>query len=87
MVSKHNVCSIYDSINMLIPISYSAWHRTHHKTSDTIYDPHSPKWMTYFDIVFKTHSHKFNVKKAGSRLRNEWQLLLTKNETPFGFYV
>ena len=60
-----NIMSVV-SMTALIgtPISYSAWHRTHHKTSDTIYDPHSPKWMTYFDIVFKTHSHKFNVKKS-----------------------
>ena len=35
------------------PISYSAWHRTHHKNSDTIYDPHSPKDDLHGDIVFK----------------------------------
>ncbi len=50
-----NIMSVV-SMTALIgtPISYSAWHRTHHKTSDTIYDPHSPKWMSYFDIIFKT---------------------------------
>ena len=74
-----NIMSVI-SMSALIgtPISYSAWHRTHHKTSDTTSDPHSPKHMSYLDIIFGTHTHKFNVKKAGSRLRNEWQLLLTK---------
>ena len=36
-------------------------------------------------ILYLKHTHKFNVSLCGSRLRNKWQLLLTKNETPLVF--
>ena len=77
-----NIMSVV-SMTALIgtPISYSAWHRTHHRTSDTTSDPHSPKYMSYLKIIFGTHTHTFNVKKAGSRLKNKWIYFLTKHET------
>ena len=68
------------------PISYAAWHRTHHGTSDTTVDPHSPKHMSYWSIIFGTHTHKFDVRKAGNRLKNKWIYFLTKHETVLVYF-
>ena len=41
------------------PISYSAWHRNHHKT-DTIHDPHSPE-DSHGYILYLEHTNKFTI--------------------------
>ena len=77
-----NIMSVV-SMTALIgtPISYSAWHRNHHKHSDTDRDPHSPKYKTWYYIIFRTHEQPTKISLATDRLRNEWQLFLTKYET------
>jgi fatty-acid desaturase len=77
-----NIMSVV-SMTALIgtPISYSAWHRNHHKHSDTDKDPHSPKHKNWFNIIFRTHEQEYNIKLVTDRLRNKWQLFLTKYET------
>lgn len=63
------------------PVSYSAWHRTHHATSDTPRDPHSPKYSNWLYIIFTPHSQYAEPRRAIDRMKNKWQLFLTKNET------
>ena len=67
------------------PISYSAWHRNHHKYSDTIADPHSPKYNSWLYIIFRTHEQDYDLSLCTDRLRNKWQLFLTKYEIPLVF--
>ncbi len=76
-----NIMSVI-SMTALIgtPISYSAWHRNHHRYSDTIADPHSPKYKSWIYIIFRTHEQDYDLSLCGDRLRNKWQLFLTKNE-------
>ena len=78
-----NIMSVV-SMTALIgtPISYSAWHRNHHRYADTINDPHSPKHNSWLYIIFRTHEQNYDLSLCGDRLRNKWQLLLTKNEIP-----
>ena len=78
-----NIMSVV-SMTALIgtPISYSAWHRNHHRYADTINDPHSPKHNSWLYIIFRTHEQDYDLSLCGDRLRNKWQLLLTKNEIP-----
>lgn len=77
-----NIMSIVSMTAILgTPISYSAWHRTHHATSDTPKDPHSPKYSNWLNIIFTPHSQYSEVKRATDRMKNKWQLFLTKNET------
>ena len=80
-----NIMSVI-SMSALIgtPISYSAWHRNHHKYSDTIADPHSPKYNSWLYIIFRTHS-RLCLSLCTDRLRNKWQLFLTKYEIPLVF--
>jgi len=77
-----NIMSVV-SMTALIgtPVSYAAWHRNHHKHFDTNKDPHSPKYKNWFNIIFRTHEQEFNIKLVTDRLRNKWQLYLTKYET------
>ena len=76
MVSKHYECSIINCIDWTL-ISYCAYHN-HHKNSDTEKDPHSPKHVNWFRIIFRTHEHEGSIKLASKRLRNKWQMWLTK---------
>ena len=78
-----NVMSVV-SLTALIgtPISYSAWHRNHHRYADTIADPHSPKYSSWLYIIFRTHEQDYDLSLCGDRLRNRWQLFLTKYESP-----
>ena len=69
------------------PISYSAWHRNHHRYADTIADPHSPKYSSWFYIIFRTHEQDYDLSLCGDRLRNKWQLLLTKYENPAVYII
>ena len=77
-----NIMSVVSLTAMIgTPISYSAWHRNHHKHSDTHKDPHSPKYKTWYYIIFRTHEQPTKISLATDRLRNDWQLFLTKYET------
>ena len=77
-----NIMSVVSLTAMIgTPISYSAWHRNHHKHSDTDRDPHSPKYKTWYYIIFRTHEQPTKISLATDRLRNDWQLFLTKYET------
>jgi fatty-acid desaturase len=77
-----NIMSVVSLTAMIgTPISYSAWHRNHHKHSDTDKDPHSPKYKTWYYIIFRTHEQPTKISLATDRLRNDWQLFLTKYET------
>ena len=69
------------------PISYSAWHRNHHRYADTIADPLSPKYSSWFYIIFRTHEQDYDLSLCGDRLRNKWQLLLTKYENPAVYII
>ena len=77
-----NIMSVV-SMTALIgtPISYAAWHRNHHRYADTIADPHSPKHSSWLYIIFRTHEQDYDLSLATDRLRNKWQLFLTKYET------
>ena len=76
-----NIMSVVSLTAMIgTPISYSAWHRNHHKHSDTDKDPHSPKYKTWYYIIFRTHEQPTKIRLATDRLRNDWQLFLTKYE-------
>ena len=81
-----NIMSVV-SLTALIgtPISYCAWHHNHHKNSDTEKDPHSPKHVNWFRIIFRTHEHEGSIKLASKRLKNKWQMWLTKNETVLAY--
>ena len=77
-----NIMSVVSLTAMIgTPISYSAWHRNHHRYADTNRDPHSPKYKNWFNIIFRTHEQESNIKLVTDRLRNKWQLYLTKYET------
>jgi stearoyl-CoA desaturase (delta-9 desaturase) len=77
-----NIMSVVSLTAMIgTPISYSAWHRNHHKHSDTDRDPHSPKHSSWLYIIFRTHEQDYDLSLATDRLRNRWQLFLTKYET------
>ena len=77
-----NIMSVVSLTAMIgTPISYSAWHRNHHRYADTIADPHSPKHSSWFYIIFRTHEQPTKISLATDRLRNDWQLFLTKYET------
>ena len=81
-----NIMSVVSMTALLgTPISYSAWHRTHHATFDTPKDPHSPKYLSWLYILFTPHHQYAEPRRATDRMRNKWQLLLTKNETPLVF--
>lgn len=60
------------------PITYAAWHRTHHAFSDTDKDPHSPSLQGWFHVVF-AHYHTAEVKRATDRMRDSYFVWLTKN--------
>lgn len=62
------------------PISWAAWHRTHHAHSDTEKDPHSPKYKSIFYIIFMHHFHTADLRKGIDRARNKWFAKLSKHE-------
>ena len=77
-----NIMSVVSLTAMIgTPISYAAWHRNHHRYADTIADPHSPKHSSWLYIIFRTHEQDYDLSLATDRLRNKWQLFLTKYET------
>lgn len=77
-----NIMSVVSLTAMIgTPISYAAWHRNHHRYADTIADPHSPKHSSWLYIIFRTHEQDYDLSLATDRLRNRWQLFLTKYET------
>ena len=62
------------------PITWSAWHRTHHKHSDTDKDPHSPDHKGWLYCTFKHRYHEANFKLATDKMRDKYFIWLTKNE-------
>jgi stearoyl-CoA desaturase (delta-9 desaturase) len=54
------------------PMGYSLAHRAHHAYSDSDRDPHSPKYLGFFDIVmFRWNLDSLNLKFLRS-LRDPW---------------
>lgn len=62
------------------PISWAAWHRTHHKHVDTEKDPHSPKNYNWFYIVFLNHFHSAEYRLGVDKARNKYFVFLNKYE-------
>lgn len=60
------------------PITYAAWHRTHHAFSDTEKDPHSPVFKGWVYVVF-AHYHSSQMKRAIDRIRDPYFRWLTDN--------
>lgn len=60
------------------PITYAAWHRTHHAYADTEKDPHSPVLKGWLYVVF-AHYHSAQIKRAVDRMRDPYFLWLNKN--------
>ena len=65
------------------PISWAAWHRTHHHYVDTENDPHSPKFKLWYYIVFCAMFHEAELKRGVDRLRDSYFLFLSKYEIYF----
>lgn len=61
------------------PISWAAWHRTHHHYVDTDKDPHSPKYFSWLYILFARY-HTAQTKRAIDHLRNPYFVWLSKHE-------
>lgn len=62
------------------PISWAAWHRTHHAYSDTEKDPHSPKYKSIFYIIFLHHYHRADLRKGIDRARDPYFAWLSRYE-------
>jgi stearoyl-CoA desaturase (delta-9 desaturase) len=62
------------------PVSWASWHRTHHAYSDTLKDPHSPKYKSVFYIVFLHQFHKFELKRAIELARNKFFVQLGRHQ-------
>jgi fatty-acid desaturase len=78
------VMSIIGTIMLLgTPLTWAAWHRTHHKTSDTEADPHSPKFKGWLYCIFRHRYHYANFKMATDRMRDKYLVFITKYE----FYI
>lgn len=75
------VLSLISVIYLLgTPLTWAAWHRTHHKHSDTEKDPHSPKHKGFFYCVFRHRYHNANFKTSIDRMRDSYLVNLTKHE-------
>lgn len=61
------------------PISWAAWHRTHHHYSDTEKDPHAPTLKGTWYVIFAQY-HTAQLKRAVDRLRDPYFRWLSKNE-------
>jgi stearoyl-CoA desaturase (delta-9 desaturase) len=62
------------------PISWAAWHRTHHAHNDTEKDPHSPAHKSWFYIVFRHHYHSAELRRGIDRAANKYFRWLGKHE-------
>jgi sn-2 palmitoyl-lipid 9-desaturase len=60
------------------PITYSAWHRTHHAFSDTEKDPHAPVYKGWLYVIFAQY-HSSQIRRAVDRLRDPYFAFLTKH--------
>jgi len=65
------------------PLSWAAWHRSHHAKCETEEDPHSPHHKSWFYITFRHRYHRTNFKKAVDMMRDKYVVWLSKNE----FYI
>jgi len=65
------------------PISWAAWHRTHHHYTDTENDPHSPKYKSWYYVVFCVRFQEVQLKRGIDRLRDSYFLFLSKYEIYF----
>lgn len=63
------------------PISWAAWHRTHHAHSDKEKDPHSPKYKSIFFIIFMHHFHDADLRRGIDRARNNYFTWLSRHES------
>lgn len=61
------------------PISWAAWHRTHHTYSDTEKDPHPPTIKRTWYVIFAQY-HTAQLKRAIDRLKDPYFRWLSKNE-------
>jgi fatty-acid desaturase len=61
------------------PISWAAWHRTHHTYSDTDKDPHAPALKGTWYVIFAQY-HTAQLKRAIDRLRDPYFRWLSRNE-------
>jgi stearoyl-CoA desaturase (delta-9 desaturase) len=61
------------------PISWAAWHRTHHRYSDTEDDPHAPSLKGAWYVIFAQY-HTAKLKLAVDRMRDPFFRWISKNE-------
>jgi stearoyl-CoA desaturase (delta-9 desaturase) len=72
------ILSIFGVVSLLgTPITYAAWHRTHHAYTDTDKDPHNPVLHGWLHVIF-AHYHYAQMKRAVDRLRDKYFQFLTK---------
>jgi stearoyl-CoA desaturase (delta-9 desaturase) len=82
-VLVQKILSVIGVVGLLgTPISWAAWHRTHHAYSDSNKDPHSPVYKNYLYILFANY-HYAEIKRAKDRMSNKFFLFLGKNELYF----
>ena len=60
------------------PLTWSAWHRYHHRTSDTPNDPHSPRYDSFFWVVFCIYWHKYDLRAASDWIKDRHVVWVTK---------
>lgn len=60
------------------PITWSAWHRTHHHYADTPKDPHSPKYCSVPYMIFMSYYHYAEPKRCIDLFRNKFVAHVTK---------
>lgn len=61
------------------PISYAAWHRTHHAYADTDKDPHPPAIKGWLHVIFAQYHHA-QLRRAIDRMRDPFFVWLSKKE-------
>ena len=76
-----NVLTTLSAVSLVgTPISWAAWHRTHHAFADTEKDPHSPKYKSIFYVVFLHHFHRVEIKRAIEMARNSYFAKVNKHQ-------
>lgn len=62
------------------PLTWAAWHRYHHRTSDTPSDPHSPRYSSFFWVVFCIYWQKYDMKSATDWVKDKHIVWITKHQ-------
>lgn len=76
-----NILTTISAISLVgTPISWAAWHRTHHAFVDTEKDPHSPKYKSMFYILFLHHFHRIEIKRAIELARDSYFSIVNKHQ-------